>query len=482
MSVFIRLERGSERTLHTQLVEQMRRAIRTGRLSAGERLPATRALAADLGISRNVVMAAFDELTSEGYLEGRVGSGTYVARGLTVPPERIAAVPARAHRWLRDDTPDVDASPPGVRGGIDFRLGTPAIAPLPVAAWREAWRVATRDLPPTVYGPMGGDPALRAAIAGYLGRARGMACGAADILVTAGAAQALELIARVTLTPGDVVAMEEPGYPEARAILRERGASIVPVPVDGDGLRVDALPTGPDAPLLAYATPSHQYPLGPRLPVARRIALIEWAIAHDALIVEDDYDSEFRFDAPPLPALAGLDERGHVAYIGTFSKVLAPSLRAGYLVAPPALRAQIERRTEPTARAAPWPMQRALAHLLTSGDLERHIRRMRRHYAVKRAALHDALVPVAPYARLEGLEAGLHACLVLRGDLDEQIVVRRAAARGISVYPLAPYFVGTPNRRGILLGYGGLELPDLVRGACILAEVISALARESDVA
>ncbi len=473
MSFFIRLDRTPDATLHDQLVEQTRQAILTRRLSAGTRLPASRTLAAELGISRNVIVAAFDELISEGYLEGRVGSGTYVTNDLPSAPGRTLAAPVGMPRWLRHEQRIAATTPPLARDAIDFRLGTPTITPLPLDVWRRAWRDALDVLPPTQYGPVAGDPDLRAAIAGYLGRARGIACGADDVIVTAGAAQALDLIARATLAPGDTVGMEEPGYPEARNLFLAQQAHLLPVPVDDDGLRVDCLLTGPTAPLLLYVTPSHQYPLGARLPVARRMALLAWAAANDSLIIEDDYDSEFRFDAPPLPALAGLDETGHVAYIGTFSKVLTPSLRAGYLVAPQPLRARIVGLMQLTARLTPWPVQRALTHFLVSGDLERHIRRMRRHYAAKRAALHDALAPVAPLARLQGLEAGLHAYLELRPDLDAATIIARAAARGVIVYPLGDYYIGAPDRCGILLGYGGLTCDDVVRGTCILADVIT---------
>ncbi|MGI8855858.1 MAG: PLP-dependent aminotransferase family protein [Thermomicrobiales bacterium] len=474
MSLFVRLDRASDETLHDQLVAQTRRAILTRQLPAGMRLPATRVLAADLGISRNVIVSAFDELISEGYLEARVGSGTYIAHDVTPLPGGALAVPVGRPRWLTD-APPVGLTP--MPGQIDFRLGQPTIAPLPLSVWRGAWRDVLGTLPSATYGPAAGDPALRAAIAAYLGRARGIACGPDDVIVTAGAVQALESIARATLAPGDAVGMEEPGYPEARAVFLSRGARIVPIPVDDDGLRVDALPTGPDAPLLVYVTPSHQYPLGARLPVSRRMALLAWAAVHDSLIIEDDYDSEFRFDAPPLPALAGLDDAGRVAYIGTFSKVLTPSLRAGYLVAPLPLRERIAGLTPETARQTPWPIQRALTHFLLSGDLERHIRRMRRHYAAQRAALHDALAPIAPLAHLQGLEAGLHAYLALRPDLDPASIIARAAARGVTVYSLAPYYLGEPDRNGILLGYGGLTHDAVIRGARALAEAIEDAAR-----
>jgi GntR family transcriptional regulator / MocR family aminotransferase len=478
MSFFVRLDRASAETLHDQLVAQTRRAILARQLPAGMRLPATRVLAADLGISRNVIVSAFDELISEGYLEARVGSGTYVAHDVPPLPGRTLAMPAGTPRWLKDAPPAPPVTTPPGPEQIDFRLGQPTIMPLPLNIWRGAWRDVLGALPSATYGAAAGDPALRAAIAAYLGRARGIACGPDDVIVTAGAAQALELIARATLAPGDPVGMEEPGYPEAREVFLARGARIAPIPVDDDGLRVDALPSGPDAPLLVYVTPSHQYPLGARLPVSRRMALLAWAATHDSLIIEDDYDSEFRFDAPPLPALAGLDDAGCVAYIGTFSKVLTPSLRAGYLVVPRPLRERIASLTPQTARLTPWPIQRALTHFLASGDLERHIRRMRRHYAAQRAALHDALVPIAPLARLQGLEAGLHAYLALRPDLNAETIIARAAARDVIVYSLAPYYCGKPDRNGILLGYGGLALDDVVRGARVLAAVVEDADRE----
>ncbi len=478
MSFFVRLDRASDETLQDQLVEQTRRAILARQLPAGTRLPATRTLAVDLGISRNVIVSAFDELISEGYLEGRVGSGTYVTQDLPTLPGRVLAAPAGIPRWLKDISPTTRPMGPHRPDLIDFRLGLPTITPLPLDAWRSAWRDVVHELPAPTYGAMAGEPELRAAIAAYLGRARGIACGPGDVIVTSGAAQAFDLIAYVTLAPGDPVGMEEPGYIEARDAFIARGARIIPVPVDNDGLCVETLPNGPTAPLLVYVTPSHQYPLGARLPIGRRMALLEWAAANDSLIVEDDYDSEFRFDAPPLPALAGLDTAGHVAYIGTFSKVLTPALRAGYLVAPRPLRERIEQITHLTARLTPWPVQRALARFLASGDLERHIRRMRRHYAAKRAALRDTLAPIVSLARLQGLEAGLHVCLELRADLDPAAIIAMAAVRGVIAYPLAPHYVGAPDRQGILLGYGGLELADVTRGAQVLADIITHFAAE----
>jgi GntR family transcriptional regulator/MocR family aminotransferase len=208
------------------------------------------------------------------------------------------------------------------------------------------------------------------------------------------------------------------------------------------------------------------------MPVGRRVALIEWAQANDGLIVEDDYDSEFRFDAPPLPALAGIDETGRVAYIGTFSKVLSPALRVGYVVAPQPLRERIERFKRLSDYHTPWPLQRALAAFITQGHLERHIRRMRRHYGEKRAALRDALAPVSHLAQLRGLEAGLHVFLELDRSIDPRQVELRAREQGVIVSTLDGYFLGPATQQGLLLGYGGLELPDIVRGAEVLVDVL----------
>lgn len=469
----VRIERGSGTSLQRQLTEQLRRAILDGRLSAGMRLPSTRALSSTAGVSRNIALAAYDELFAEGYIEGRHGSGTYVAGDLLALPRPALPAPTGSPRWLQP-MPPTGEHEPDIAGAIEFRLGRPHTTQLPADVWRRVWNDVSGQLPPSDYGPAAGDPELRAAVAGYLRRARGVVCGADDVIITAGAIQALDLIARATLATGDPVGFEEPGYPIARQVLEARGATLTPVPVDDDGMRVECLPSGPDAPLLVYITPSHQYPLGARMPITRRVALLEWAGANDSLIVEDDYDSEFRFDAPPLPALAGLDTEGRVAYIGTFSKVLSPALRVGYLVAPRPLRERVERYKRLTDFHTPWPLQRALAAFIIGGHLERHIRRMRRHYGDKRAALEAGLSPVAHLAHLRGLDAGLHVFLELEPGLDAHAVVASALAQGVVVSTVETYYIGCPQRQGLLLGYGGLELKQIATGARILADAITA--------
>jgi GntR family transcriptional regulator / MocR family aminotransferase len=469
------LVRGAPASLQQQLREQIRHTILDGRLASGTRLPSTRSLAQALGVSRTVTSAAYDDLLAEGYLEGRRGSGTYVGSDLPLLPAVRHAVPNVPPRWLGKAPPGV-SDESGASPTIPFRLGTPSTASLPLRIWRESWRTVTSQLPPNDYGPPRGDPALRAALAPYLGRSRGLVCTPEDILITAGATHALDLIARATLSVGDVVGFEEPGYSAARHILQARGGRIVPVPVDEDGLHVAQLAQGAAAPLLVYTTPSHQYPLATRLSVSRRLALLAWAQTNESLIVEDDYDSEFRFDTAPLPALASLDDAGRVAYLGTFSKVLTPSLRVGYLVAPPQLRQRIEQLQYLTDEYVSWPLQRMLATFISEGHLDRHIRRMRQQYAQKRQTLAHTLAPLEPLAQLRGLEAGLHAYLELRSDLNARLVAELARQRGVQVTPLDAYYVGAPDRSGVLLGYASLEIPDIRRGATILTEVIQQVA------
>jgi GntR family transcriptional regulator / MocR family aminotransferase len=276
MDLPVALDRTSSQPLQRQLTEQVRRAILDGRLVAGTRLPSTRALAAEVGISRNVALAAYDELFADGYIEGRHGSGTFVAGDLPALPRPSLPVPDGSPRWLRpiEPLPDLDVDVPEA---IEFRLGKPFTSELPRDVWRRVWNDVSGQLPPSDYGAPAGDPELREAIAGYLRRSRGVACGADDVVVTAGAIQAVDLIARAILEPGDSVGFEEPGYPTARQVLQARGARLLPVPVDRDGMQVERIPTGDDAPIFVYVTPSHQYPLGARMPVGRRMALLEWA-------------------------------------------------------------------------------------------------------------------------------------------------------------------------------------------------------------
>jgi GntR family transcriptional regulator/MocR family aminotransferase len=481
----LRLERGGH-PLHLQLADQLRSAILKGLLTPGTRLLSTRSVSVALGVSRNIVVKAYEELFSEGYLVGRTGSGTYVEQSLPRFPRPLPPTPSHVPRWLHRHERLVgeEASwiPPEPEL-IVFRLGTPTIELLPQAVWQRVWKRVGAQRPPSTYGSLYGDPELRMELAAYLGRARGIACAPEEIIITSGASQALRLIIQAAFKWGDRVGFEEPGSLTSRQVLLSQGAVLVPVPVDDDGLQTSALPCGTEAPFMVYVTPSHHYPLGSRLSLARRLALLEWAETNDSLIIEDDYDSEFRYDALPLSALASLDRTGRVVYLGTFSKVLAPTLRIGYLVAPPPLREEIERLKRYgwlLDYCASWPVQRALAFLLAEGYLEQHIRRMRRHYAEKRTLLGEILSPLAPLAQLHGLEAGLHAYLALRADLDAKQIIARARERNVIVSSLDAYYLGVPDRHGLLLGYGGLSLTELRQGVLILAEVIAEQARQRE--
>lgn len=475
----IHLDRAHERPLQWQLTEQLKQAMLDGRLTAGARLPSTRNMAATLKVSRNVVLAAYDELFAEGYIEGRHGSGTYVVEDLPAPPRSTPQHLNHRPRWLRRPDPPATYYTVITDAPIDFRLGQPSLEPLPERIWRHLWREMAADVPPDYYGPPAGYPELRAAIAAYLNRSRGIACKADDIVVTSGASQAVDLVARATLLPGDDVAYEEPGYQVARSALILNGARIVPIAVDADGLQVEQLQRLSNPPVLAFVSPSHQYPTGARMSVARRLALLEWARRHDSLIVEDDYDSEFRFDAAPLPALASLDDDGRVVYVGTFSKMLTPAIRVGYVLAPPLLHERIIQIKRLSDFHTNWPVQRVLARFLQSGLLETHIRRMRRHYAEKRALVTAEFEAIGALARPRGFDAGLHIFIDLAPQLPHDLVARRAYEAGVCVTTIDDYFFDRPTMNGILLGYGGLNHEQVRCGSRIVVDVIRQLAAES---
>ncbi|GAB3964889.1 hypothetical protein GCM10029978_026390 [Actinoallomurus acanthiterrae] len=359
------VDRGAGTPLSVQLGGQLRAAMNDGRLKAGERLPSSRALASALGVSRTVVTEAYEQLYAEGWIEGRHGSGTYVA---DIAPPRAGSL--RALRPVPEDRSQ------GAGAAIDLRPGMPWVDGLDTPAWRRAWRLAA-TVPPAGRPDPRGLPGLRAALVDYLRRSRGVTCPVDRVLVTRGATNGLDLLGAVVLRPGDRVGVEEPGYTKARSALAMRGAEVVPCPVDESGLIVDAIPDGLR---IVYTTPSHQYPLGGRLPVPRRQALLAWARRNGALIAEDDYDSEFRYDVAPLPALYGLDPEVTV-YLGTTSKTLAPDVGVGWLVARPDLvEAITDVREHVNDRTAVVP-QEAVRILLERGDLDRHVRRMRAEYA-----------------------------------------------------------------------------------------------------
>ena len=462
LEMHITLRRRSRLALHWQIADQMRDAIRDGRLKSGSRIPSSRQLATTLKVDRNLVVLAFEILLSEGHLSARSGSGTFVTTETIseiLPRLEAAQVPRWAQRTII--TPRTEPAPQAHE--IAFRLGQPSVAELDLTAWRKIWRDVNRHAPFGDYAEPAGNLELRQALAEYLHRARGLNCTANEIIITSGITQAAHLIARATLGKNDRIAFEEPGYGLIRQVFLELSARILPIQVDDDGLRVSQLPHGKNAPLLVYCTPSHQYPLGSRLSIPRRVTLLEWARTNGSLILEDDYDSEFRFETVPLPAFAALGP-DCTAYMGTFSKTLTPSLRVGFLVAPPGLLEPVLKLKTLSDYHTSIPVQQALAHFILEGHFEKHIRRMRRVYASKREALVAALEPIQSFAPLKGLEAGLHAFLELPPEIAAQEIANLARSRGVIVRTLESFHHKAPVTNGLLLGYGGLSLAQIRRG------------------
>jgi GntR family transcriptional regulator/MocR family aminotransferase len=477
------LDRGGDQPLAVQITGQLRAAVAGGRLRAGERLPSSRALAASLGVSRTVVTNAYLQLFAEGWLEARHGSGTYVAPGAAGGPGTLAGSRPQGPQRPQESQgpqggrsagrspeegvePRIAALDHEVQGLTELQPGVPWSAGIDRAAWRRAWRQAAAA-PPSLWPDPRGLPALRAALAGYLRRTRGLDCTPGHILITRGVASGLALLAAALLKPGERAGLEDPGYPAARAILAARGATVLPCPVDAHGLITAGLPG--DLRLM-YVTPAHQYPLGGRLAVPRRQALVAWARAAGAIVAEDDYDSEFRYDVAPLPALYGLDP-DVVAYLGTTSKTLTPGFGVGWLVARPDLIALLAGQRASLADRTSEAAQRALLALIKSGDLDRHVRRMRREYARRRDAIVSALGDPAVPARLLGDTAGLHVVLEPR-RASADAVAAAARERGVAVHTLRRYFAGRPSADGLVLGYGGLPLARVAAAAAVLRDVL----------
>lgn len=474
------IDRDDARPLGAQLVEGLRRGILDGRLQAGDPVPSTRSLASELGVARSSVVAAYEQLAGEGYLEMRQGAPTRVAsvvvdeRAQHAPRDRRATGSRdAASRLLDPHQPDAAV--------LDLRPGRPSTARLDERAWRAAWRHAARLAVPGDTAPRLGASRLRAEIADHLRHARGVTCTPEDVVVTAGTSDAVALLAsalRMLVDGTPRVAVEHPGYPSARRVLERRGALVtVPVPVDGDGIDVTELRDIRPAPHAVMVTPSHQYPLGGRLPVAARLGLLEWAAASGAVIIEDDYDSEFRHVGAPLPALASLDRGGRAVLVGSFSKVLTPWLRLGYLVLPadPALRAAVVTVRDDEVCPVPGIAQEAGAELLATGAVRRHIAAARRDYAHRRKLVLAELSGVAG-APLSGLDGGLHAVVGLPSHDVAARVVARLADDGVLVSPLSDYSaVPGAGPSGIVLGYAS---PPDARLADALARVRAAIERE----
>lgn len=484
MDLHVRLDAGGDLT--AQVYRQLREAIRDGRLRPGDRLPASRELATRLAVSRGTVATAYERLVAEGFLTARVGAGTFVAEQV---PEvgvrdrrRQGAVRPRSG-WTYAPSP-VNTD----KVGFDFRAGIPDAGLFPFDTWRRLvageLRVGTGS--PGRYADPAGHSGLRTAISRHVGVSRSVRCDPDDIVVTNGTQHALDLIARVVLEPGDTVAVENPGYPSAAMLLESLGMRVVPVPVDGQGLIVDRLPAGAR---LVYATPSHQFPLGVPMSLARRAALVEWAERHDALVVEDDYDTEFRFTARPLEPLVNLDPEGRVCYVGSFSKTMLPTLRLGFVVSPPSLRSAMRAARQLSDGHGPVATQAALARFLDDGSFARHVRRAAGVYAARHEAVVGALADL-PGLQLVPSTAGLHVCVRFpRATTGAGLRVVAAARRqDVAVEALSGYVRGPSEQadgtgdavgdEGLVVGYGGIPSDRVEEGLRRLGLVLRREARD----
>ena len=464
----------------------LRSEILEGRLRPGSRLPATRDLARQHGLSRGTIIGAFEQLKSEGYIEGSVGSGTYVNKIL---PEELLQVAGKASvrpttrkppaRRVSDFSRRLTLFPActievPIRA---FRANQPALDLFPATLWAQvAARRLRRATPSQLVGcdPLGYRP-LQEALADYLKTSRGVKCVPEQIMVVSGVQEALDLVGRVFLNPGDGVCMENPGYVGAALVFEALGGKISPVRVDDEGMEV------PGSHLkdirLTYITPAHQFPLGIGMSLCRRLELLKWARSAGSLIFEDDYDSEFRYSGRPVPALQGLDQDGVVLFAGSLSKVLFPSIRLGYLVIPPDLVDYFAATRSVTSRHAPLPEQAILADFMTEGHFGRHIRRMREVYAERRCVLlESAREKLDGMLDIAGVEAGLQTAGYLQGGVKGEAVVRAAAARGVELLALSRYCRGRVEREGLKLGFAAVEPVEIRRG---VRELASVLDRES---
>ena len=470
-----------------RICEVLRLKIDAGELSPGQKLPSTRALASDLGVSRSTVVSVYEQLASEGYIETAPGSRARVALNFVLS--------ARGHRpslqtnqgerrklsafGRRTAALQLPAQPEIKPGEINFLYGAIADEDFPKLMWRKLYnQVLMKRQAHLYYAAPEGAVELRSELQGYLLRARGLSCTKEQIIIVQGAQQGIDLCARLLVDPGSDVLLEEPCYLRARRAFESIGADVTPIPVDDHGLMTSLLPNAKEA--LAYVTPSHQFPLGSVMSIGRRRELLAWAAKNRCWIIEDDYDSEFRYGLKPTQTLHSLDVDGSVIYIGTFSKTLSPQLRLGYLVVPPDLVKVFRQAKQLIDRHAPCPEQLVIANLIQSGAYERHIRRVRRANETKRTVLIEAIHKLLPtHVLIEGTASGLHIVVWLE-DLQidhEPPLIACARALGLGIWSITPlYSAGNKFRRkhcaGLVMGYAGLTPADIIKGVERLAKAV----------
>ncbi len=479
----VALDPGAKTPIYRQLYDWFRLAIITGQLRPGQRLPSTRSLANELAISRIPVSNAYEQLLAEGYLETSLGAGTFVAR--SIPDDALSPATGKAQKRFQERVVKTSRRRMSRRSLAlmqlpaqswlnivgAFRVSLPALDHFPVGLWSKL--VARHSRNPAsgamAYdGAMGHLP-LREAIAEYLGTVRAVRCEASQIMVTTGSQQGLQLAAHVLLDSHDRVCIEEPGYPSARQAVIGAGAEVVPVPLDDEGMKLEEMIRGGHNARVVYVTPSHQYPLGMMMSATRRMLLLNWAARAGTWIIEDDYDSEYRFESRPIASLQGLDTDARVIYVGTFSKVMFPALRVGYLVVPKDLVPAFSAARDAADVFSATLYQLVLTDFIREGHFARHIRRMRMLYMERRETLVNEMhEQMGDTLEVIGAEAGMHLVGLLPPGVDDVEVSKKAAHRGISATPLSTCYSKSVTRGGLILGYGGTNARQIRDGICKL--------------
>jgi GntR family transcriptional regulator / MocR family aminotransferase len=467
--LWIPVDRTAEKSLIRQVYDQIRQQILQGGLQAGVKLPSTPELAEDLHISRNIILEAYDQLLAEGYIESRPGSGTYVAEGAYFA-EEYAQRPAPVASIMNIQQKQSDS--------IDFRPGVPALDHFPRKIWSQLTQriYSQADASRFGYDNPEGRLELRQALSHYLLRTRGVRCEPDQLLITSGAAQALSMLAKLLISPGARMIVEDPVTSEVQSIYSRSGAGFIPIPVDEHGIQTELLPSD-ERPAFVLVTPSHQFPLGSILSIQRRISLIHFARNSDCYIVEDDYDSEFRYTGTPVSSLQGLDPE-RVIYIGTFSKILSPALRLGYMILPSALISSSRLTKRLSDLHSPTLDQLVLAHFIEEGHLERHIMKMKRIYRKRRDALiHNLEQAFGNRVHILGDATGLHLVVEFPGiDFTANAVMQSLVQAGVHVYPVEMHAVRKgEHRHQIILGYGNLTEEEIIEGVKRIAQAIGTL-------
>ncbi len=457
---WLAIDRSAAMPLVRQIYLGVRSKILQGELRSGDRLPSTRNLARELHVSRNVVIEAYDYLLSEGYIESRRGSGNYVAEGVYLEQKTDMARVSPQY----EDREQATEQPSGAL--IDFRSGIPALELFPRKTWGRLSQQVCKEASAEAfgYGKPAGSPELRTILCKYLQRSRGVCCDPRQIVITSGATQALSLIAKVLLTDKSTVVIEDPITHDIQTIFTAGGASLYPVPIDENGMKTELLPPG-KRPGFVFVTPSHQFPLGGTLPIQRRLQLIRYACSEGCYIVEDDYDSEFRYEGPPISSIQGLD-RDRVIYIGSFSKILSPALRLGYLVLPAALVERYQDAKWFTDLHTPTLEQLTLGRFIEEGQLERHVANVKKLYKKRRDCLRTALHRAFPGdVSILGSSTGLHFVAAFPGHSFTAEVVQKIREAGVRAYPVEDHtIVKGQHRDKIILGFGNVTEGDIEEG------------------